>query len=148
MDELTFIGQVGIRVIVTKQFKTDQRAKLTQAQTQLLQERDRLAKLRGQAILQPNVPGNAIAQIDEQLRQANEQRRGIAAQLEALMALELGQEVPMGVQQALFVGRVGEQVEQRLRETLAVFKDGVLVEIRTADETVQAGLRLTGEDEA
>jgi len=147
MDELTFIGQVGIRVIVTKQFKDDQRAKLEQAQTQLLQERDRLTKLRGQAILQPNVPGNAIAQIDEQLRAVNEERRGINAQLEALAGLEMGQEVAAGVQQALFVGRIGDNVEQRLRETLAVFEDGVLVEIRT--EVDVPGLRLaTEKDEA
>lgn len=139
---LSLRRQVIIKAIVTDQFKGAATSELQQALAQVDEQFQQLEFQAKRAISEnekkgatPDQIGGLRAQIEEDRQRLLAAKNDLVQKLQIIGQLEIDQEFPQGnVENFVEVG-VGDNLYAKLSPPEVVVKDGVVVEIRSHDES-------------
>ncbi len=137
MAAITVRRSIGLRVMVTEEFKEELRNELQQAadETQRRIDQMEVQSRRFLSDLQRTDLTQAMQvrrQIEAERQRHTALKEEIQRQIEESAKLELGSEYPRGTIEGVVDLNVGDDLFKKLNGTEIVVKDGVIVEIREA----------------
>lgn len=132
---ITVRRSIGVRVIVTEEFKKELEQELQQAASEAqrrieqmdLQSRNVLADFQRTDISQAM---QARRQIEAERRRYDTLRQDVQRQIEEVGKLELGSEYPRGTIEGVVEINEGDDLIKKLSGSEIVLKDNVVVEVR------------------
>jgi F0F1-type ATP synthase membrane subunit b/b' len=134
---ITVRRSIGVRVIVTEEFKEEAKQELQQAAQEAqrrieqmdVQSRRVLADLQRTDI---NQAMQARRQLEAERQRHDTVRQDIQRQLEEMEKLEIGSEYPRGTIEGVVDINEGDDLVKKLSGSEIVIKDNVVVEVREA----------------
>ncbi|HUU54095.1 MAG TPA: YlqD family protein [Armatimonadota bacterium] len=135
MSSVTVRRSIGVRVIVTEEFKQELKSELQEAATETQRRIDQmeLHSRRLLADLQRTDLSQAMQarrQIEAERQRHDALKQDIQRQLQEADKLEVGSEYPRGNVEGVVDLQQGDDLVQKLSGSQIVVKDGVIVEIR------------------
>jgi len=135
MSGITVKRSIGVRVIVSEEFKEDLKNELQEAATETQRRIDQMEmnSRRLLADLQRTDLSQAMQarrQIEAERQRHDALKQDIQRQLQEVDKLEIGGEYPRGTVEGVVELQQGDDLVQRLSGSQIVVKDGVIVEIR------------------
>ena len=135
MSSISVKRSIGVRVIVTEEFKTELKGELEQAATETQRRIDQmeLHSRRLVADMQTTDLSQAMQarrQIEAERQRHDALKQDIQRQLQEVDKLEIGSEYPRGTLEGVVDLQQGDDLVQKLSGSQIVIKDGVIVEVR------------------
>ncbi|MDH4179149.1 MAG: YlqD family protein [Armatimonadota bacterium] len=135
MSGITVKRSIGVRVIVSEEFKEDLKNELQEAATETQRRIDQMEmnSRRLLADLQRTDLSQAMQarrQIEAERQRHDALKQDIQRQLQEVDKLEIGGEYPRGTVEGVVELQQGDDLVQKLSGSQIVVKDGVIVEIR------------------
>jgi hypothetical protein len=135
MSGITVKRSIGVRVIVSEEFKTELKSELQEAATETQRRIDQmemhsrrlLAELQRSDLSQAM---QARKQIEAERQRHDALKQDIQRQLQEVDKLEIGSEYPRGTVEGVVELNQGDDLVQKLSGSQIVIKDGVIVELR------------------
>ena len=135
MSGITVKRSIGVRVIVSEEFKAELNSELQEAATETqrrieqmeMHSRGLLAELQRSDLSQAM---QARKQIEAERQRHDALKQDIQRQLQEVDKLEIGSEYPRGTVEGVVELQQGDDLVQKLSGSQIVIKDGVIVEIR------------------
>jgi dsDNA-specific endonuclease/ATPase MutS2 len=137
MSGITVKRSIGVRVIVSEEFKAELNSELQEAATETqrrieqmeMHSRRLLAELQRSDLSQAM---QARKQIEAERQRHDALKQDIQRQLQEVDKLEIGSEYPRGTVEGVVELNQGDDLVQKLSGSQIVIKDGVIVELREA----------------
>ena len=137
MSGITVKRSIGVRVIVSEEFKAELNSELQEAATETqrrieqmeMHSRRLLAELQRSDLSQAM---QARKQIEAERQRHDALKQDIQRQLQEVDKLEVGSEYPRGTVEGVVELNQGDDLVQKLSGSQIVIKDGVIVELREA----------------
>ena len=137
MSGITVKRSIGVRVIVSEEFKAELKSELQEAATETqrrieqmeMHSRRLLAELQRSDLSQAM---QARKQIEAERQRHDALKQDIQRQLQEVDKLEVGSEYPRGTVEGVVELNQGDDLVQKLSGSQIVIKDGVIVELREA----------------
>jgi len=137
MSGITVKRSIGVRVIVSEEFKAELNSELQEAATETqrrieqmeMHSRRLLAELQRSDLSQAM---QARKQIEAERQRHEALKQDIQRQLQEVDKLEIGSEYPRGTVEGVVELNQGDDLVQKLSGSQIVIKDGVIVELREA----------------
>ena len=135
MSGITVKRSIGVRVIVSEEFKEDLKNELQEAATETQRRIDQMEmnSRRLLADLQRTDLSQAMQarrQIEAERQRHDALKQDIQRQLQEVDKLEIGSEYPRGTVEGVVELNQGDDLVQKLSGSQIVIKDGVIVELR------------------
>ena len=135
MSSITVKRSIGVRVIVSEEFKAELKSELQEAATETQRRIDQmdihsrrlLADLKKTDLSQAM---QARKQIEAERQRHDALRQDIQRQLQEVDKLEIGSEYPRGTVEGVVELHQGDDLVQKLSGSQIVVKDGIIVELR------------------
>ena len=135
MSGITVKRSIGVRVIVSEEFKAELNSELQEAATETqrrieqmeMHSRRLLAELQRSDLSQAM---QARKQIEAERQRHDALKQDIQRQLQDVDKLEIGSEYPRGTVEGVVELNQGDDLVEKLSGSQIVIKDGVIVEIR------------------
>lgn len=135
MSGITVKRSIGVRVIVSDEFKAELKNELQEAATETQRRIDQmemhsrrlLAELQRTDLSQAM---QARRQIEAERQRHDALKQDIQRQLQEVDKLEIGSEYPRGTVEGVVELNQGDDLVQKLSGSQIVVKDGVIVELR------------------
>jgi len=135
MSGITVKRSIGVRVIVSEEFKAELNSELQEAATETqrrieqmeMHSRRLLAELQRSDLSQAM---QARKQIEAERQRHDALKQDIQRQLQEVDKLEIGSEYPRGTVEGVVELNQGDDLVEKLSGSQIVIKDGVIVEIR------------------
>ena len=135
MSGMTVKRSIGVRVIVSEEFKVELKGELQEAATETQRRIDQmemhsrrlLAELQRTDLSQAM---QARKQIEAERQRHDALKQDIQRQLQEVDKLEIGSEYPRGTVEGVVEVNQGDDLVQKLSGSQIVIKDGVIVELR------------------
>jgi len=135
MSGITVKRSIGVRVIVSEEFKAELNSELQEAATETqrrieqmeMHSRRLLAELQRSDLSQAM---QARKQIEAERQRHDALKQDIQRQLQEVDKLEIGSEYPRGTVEGVVELNQGDDLVQKLSGSQIVIKDGVIVELR------------------
>ena len=137
MSGIAVKRSIGVRVIVSEEFKAELKSELQEAATETQRRIDQmemhsrrlLAELQRSDLSQAM---QARKQIEAERQRHDALKQDIQRQLQEVDKLEIGSEYPRGTVEGVVELNQGDDLVQKLSGSQIVIKDGVIVELREA----------------
>jgi len=137
MSGIAVKRSIGVRVIVSEEFKAELKSELQEAATETQRRIDQmemhsrrlLAELQRSDLSQAM---QARKQIEAERQRHDALKQDIQRQLQEVDKLEVGSEYPRGTVEGVVELNQGDDLVQKLSGSQIVIKDGVIVELREA----------------
>jgi len=135
MSSITVKRSIGVRVIVSEEFKAELKSELQEAATETQRRIDQMDihSRRLLADLQKTDLSQAMQarkQIEAERQRHDALRQDIQRQLQEVDKLEIGSEYPRGTVEGVVELHQGDDLVQKLSGSQIVVKDGIIVELR------------------
>lgn len=135
MSSITVKRSIGVRVIVSEEFKAELKSELQEAATETQRRIDQMEihSRRLLADLQRSDLSQAMQarkQIEAERQRHDALRQDIQRQLQEVDKLEIGSEYPRGTVEGVVELHQGDDLVQKLSGSQIVVKDGIIVELR------------------
>jgi hypothetical protein len=135
MSGIAVKRSIGVRVIVSEEFKAELKSELQEAATETQRRIDQmemhsrrlLAELQRTDLSQAM---QARKQIEAERQRHDALKQDIQRQLQEVDKLEIGSEYPRGTVEGVVELNQGDDLVQKLSGSQIVIKDGVIVELR------------------
>lgn len=135
MSSITVKRSIGVRVIVSEEFKAELKSELQEAATETQRRIDQMDihSRRLLADLQKTDLSQAMQarkQIEAERQRHDALKQDIQRQLQEVDKLEIGSEYPRGTVEGVVELHQGDDLVQKLSGSQIVVKDGIIVELR------------------
>ncbi len=135
MSSITVKRSIGVRVIVSEEFKAELKSELQEAATETQRRIDQMEmhSRRLLADLQKTDLSQAMQarkQIEAERQRHDALKQDIQRQLQEVDKLEIGSEYPRGTVEGVVELHQGDDLVQKLSGSQIVVKDGIIVELR------------------
>lgn len=135
MGSITVKRSVGVRVIVTEEFKEELKTELQNAATETQRRIDQM-EMHSRRLLSElqrtdlSQAMQARRQIEAERQRHDALKQDIQRQLQEVEKIEIGSEYPRGTLEGVVELHDGDDLVQKLSGSEIIIKDGVVVEIR------------------